>query len=394
MITNKYRLSFMFALVSLLFVTREAESQPQDALEKLKAQHKVTDISMGSNGVPTLLVGKLTPADAKGTPEEITFQFFEENKALYKMHFPAKELKVQRTSKDELNMTHIRLRQQYEGVEVYGGELITHFNSRGELQSVNGNFLTDINIPIAPSISQEVAEMVMMDDLHSNFGSVKPEVPERQLLVYPFEEKVHLVWNFNIILRTPTGRWEYFVDAHNGKIVYKANRMRYGREKSIIPDTLNKRHEGSGGGQLPDSEKRIFEKGKPSQIPDTLKKAIGGGIRSGQLPPSNQKLFEKETLFQKAEPSKEVSGGGVKSGQLPASEQRIFMKESPFPEVETLKKLTRESMAVSATIYDSWWTNRVDNDGDGCYAGAIATDRARLNWGSGFSWLYRFTGSL
>ena len=44
------------------------------------------------------------------------------------------------------------------------------------------------------------------------------------------------------------------------------------------------------------------------------------------------------------------------------------------------EELTSQDVLLQATIYQAWWTNRVDNDGDGCYAGTIATDRARLNW--------------
>ena len=41
--------------------------------------------------------------------------------------------------------------------------------------------------------------------------------------------------------------------------------------------------------------------------------------------------------------------------------------------------LSQDPCPVRPTIYDAWWTNQQDSDGDGCFAGTNS-DYARLNW--------------
>jgi len=214
----------LFALPNL------ATAQKRLALEALQSRYRVTSFSFDSNGIPDMLVGKLMPANANGkTLEVITFQFFEESKDVYKLHEPSKELKVERVSKDMLQKTHIRLRQQYKGVPVYGGELITHFDSTGALVCVNGTVVPNIDMNVTPKVSEAKARKVIRDELLQLYDVRKSDIQKVGLLAYPLENKMVLAWDFTAYYNTDsqTGDWEYFIDATTRRILQKLTRIRY-----------------------------------------------------------------------------------------------------------------------------------------------------------------------
>ena len=227
---NKFNFTLFLVIVLCTVLNPSTMWSQESPVAKLKRVYKVRNITFDKQGIPRWLDGNLTPKGVQGDAKEKTYKFFEENKDLYKMQNPANELKVISVVKDPDNRTYIRLKQLYKGIDVYGSELITHFNEKNELETVNGDFLTGITISVTPAITQEVAEKKMMNELHAKFVSVVPEVQTKRLLIYPFENKVYLTWHFVVRFGTPVpGWWEYFVDALNGNIIYKADRMRWSK---------------------------------------------------------------------------------------------------------------------------------------------------------------------
>ena len=154
---------------------------------------------------------------------------------------PASELRLKRTQSDDLGMKHLRFEQYYNGLRVIGGELVTHFTEDGILKTVNGNFEPEINIGTSPSIQDQEAIQAAQRDLESFFGKGNPG--QAELVVFPWEGNYFLAWRLFLYSDTPMGRWEYFVDASNGDIIYKANRIMnandIGTGIGVMGDTLN-----------------------------------------------------------------------------------------------------------------------------------------------------------
>ena len=50
-----------------------------------------------------------------------------------------RELKLLKETKDNLGMNHLKYNQRWQGVPVYGGQIIVHLNSKQAITSINGN---------------------------------------------------------------------------------------------------------------------------------------------------------------------------------------------------------------------------------------------------------------
>jgi len=99
------------------------------SMSKLKANSSgQTKIQWSKQGVPAFMTGNFPSMHPKGPGAEAALSFLNEYRDLFKLKDAAQEFKHSRTDKDNLGFTHVRLRQQYKGIPVHGGELITHFN--------------------------------------------------------------------------------------------------------------------------------------------------------------------------------------------------------------------------------------------------------------------------
>ena len=130
--------------------------------------------------------------------------------------------------------TRVRLRQHYKGVPVYGAEVVVHLNARGEGESFNGTYY-DIQeqINVTPGVSMSSVLQIVETQLGGNSRPRNLTLMERKLIQHErplatlcvFQDK-SLVKKFVLayhIVSTPSvhQRWEYFVDAHTGKLLHK-----------------------------------------------------------------------------------------------------------------------------------------------------------------------------
>ncbi len=213
------------ALLLLLVVVVYAASNEEGpaGVNHLRRSPMVTHYLEDNQAVPTFVSGRLAEKVARGTEAAAAIRFFEDNKSAYRMTDPQKELSVTRIETDDLGMRHVRFKQQYQGLPVIGGELIAHFTRDDLLKTVNGHYQADLNLDITPKLTSADATAIAESDLESFFGKGNPATPE--LVVFPWEGTNYLAWRLFIHSDTPMGRWEYFVDAGTGEVIYKANRI-------------------------------------------------------------------------------------------------------------------------------------------------------------------------
>ncbi len=212
--------------ISILFlcgIIGAAEDGPILGPNKLKADKSVTTYRESDKGIPFYVEGLLSNEKARGNEVDIAIRFFENNKGAYRMAAPAEELKARKIDEDVLGMRHLRLDQQYQGVRVLGGNLIAHFNSSGQLKTVNGSYYHDIELNIIPAITGAEAISTASANLKSFFGDGTPNDPE--LVVFPWDEEYFLCWRLFLFSDSPMGRWEYLIDAENGDVIFSANRI-------------------------------------------------------------------------------------------------------------------------------------------------------------------------
>jgi Zn-dependent metalloprotease len=190
---------------------------------ELKQVQAVSTYQIGSSGIPVYVEGALATAAASNDEYRTVQAFLEANKSAYKMSDPADEIVQVRTDVDQIGMRHVRLQQEYRGLPVIGGQMVAHFTADGVLQTVNGTYLPKIDLETVASIASDRAITLGRDDLKTFFGDGEPG--DAELVVFPWEGTNYLAWRFFLHSSTPMGRWEYFVDARSGEVIYKANRI-------------------------------------------------------------------------------------------------------------------------------------------------------------------------
>ena len=245
-------------------------------ITKLTTETGATTLQDSETGRLRFVSGRLSGPVADGQEIEATVRFLNENKSAYLMKDPAQEVLAQRIDVDPLGMRHVRLDQQYQGLPVYGGGLIAHFSKDNALTAINGTYVEGIEIDTDPQVTSDQAVQRASSDLQSFFGAGEPNRPE--LIVFPWEGNTYIAWRMELFSDTPMGRWEYFVDAKTGEVIFKANRI-------MDVDAI-----GTGTGVMGSARTHIDTDYNGSQyrmIDNTRQAANNPHGHDGQMPPGN-----------------------------------------------------------------------------------------------------------
>ena len=213
-------LSFLFSFNSS-FGKNANDAQPGQ--NSLRADPTVTLYHESEKGFPDFVEGRFAEQVAAGSEMAAATDFFVKHSDAYKMTDPAGELEAGRLDIDELGMRHLRINQRYKGLKVIGAELIAHFTKDGVLKTVNGTYEPKIDVTTTPQLALSSAEQIAVGDLATFFGKGAPR--DGELVVFPWEGTNYLTWRMFLYSDVPMGRWEYFVDAITGDVIFKANRI-------------------------------------------------------------------------------------------------------------------------------------------------------------------------
>ncbi len=214
-------------LLSFLLVYSTTVGQASDDAKfgpnLLRNDKKVEVYHQDGRGVPTFVKGDLSEPTVKGSEVSTLIDFLEKHRGAYRIESPAQEMSLRKNEVDAIGMRHLRLDQLYRGLKVVGSEITAHFSSDGRLRTVSGHTEPDLSIDVSPMVDANFASSTALQDLKSFFGAGKPSEPD--LVIFPWEGTSYLSYRLFIYSDTPMGRWEYFVDAKSGEIIFKANRI-------------------------------------------------------------------------------------------------------------------------------------------------------------------------
>lgn len=182
------------------------------------------------------LSGKLTK-DMSGV-----YKFLNDNKAKFGVENAEKEFVELKSMDDDLGFTHIKIQQVVDGIPVYGDEYIIHFNKDGEVYAANGTFdasarknKADKAKFIKPSKAMDIAKaQVTFDELEME--------PTAKLYLYNTDNEYVPVYEVRVNFISPEpGDWHLFINAVDGSIVHKYNRIvsasATGSGKGVLGDT-------------------------------------------------------------------------------------------------------------------------------------------------------------
>jgi Zn-dependent metalloprotease len=145
---------------------------------------------------------------------------------------PENEFRLRTASTDEQGNQHFRMDQVFQGVPVYGSEIILHTKG-SSLQFMNGRYEATPTVSITPTISFEQARdaaegafgksLVRTNWTPEHLRLIGGEPFKAELVVYIQNEKAHLAWQCTLrpnVLK----RMEYLVDAHTGAVLNAMDR--------------------------------------------------------------------------------------------------------------------------------------------------------------------------
>lgn len=161
-------------------------------------------------------------AVTSGTPDEISIAFISAYRRLFKLQDPINELKVSKIQTDSLGMTHVRLTQQYKGIEVWPADINVHLNQDGDVYLVQGRYAK------TPS---DVVQHARLDEVDA-LGVVSKDVGmaidnlrnfRTKLIIYcGLSDSPRLAYQIDADISVDNA-WQYVVDAQNGKILEKTS---------------------------------------------------------------------------------------------------------------------------------------------------------------------------
>jgi Zn-dependent metalloprotease len=179
-----------------------ARAAARAALQNLKnyATGGVTALAARETGAYSFVRagGVLVTDNALATPEARAFGFLGQHGALIGMSTTeqsiaagvpalpgtkASKLQAAKVTTDELGNKHVRLSQSYQGLPVFGAQVVVHMNNQG-ITAVNGNFVPDVAVTTTPAITAQKAGQIATGLLRKQLGNLAFSVGKTELSVY------------------------------------------------------------------------------------------------------------------------------------------------------------------------------------------------------------------
>lgn len=209
-----------------------------DRLEKTVDQLRINYSK--TNQTPIFIKGKTplhkaslqhTKAEAK---TQAAFDFLSENQDLLQIKDAKTEFQFRTQTTDDLGQTHIRLDQYYQGIPVWASDVVVHLKDNG-VSIFNGRYQPTPNLnSVEPKVQLDKAVQKVEKDLET-FTKIQPLSHKIQHLMehsgqlhrlvvfpHPVTYETNLAWHITYF-PDMTQRWEYFVDAETGELLFKYN---------------------------------------------------------------------------------------------------------------------------------------------------------------------------
>ncbi len=151
------------------------------------------------------------------------------------------DIQVRRTDNDSDAVSHVRVQERFKGVPVFLGEAIAHVRPDGVVASVTDNFVKGISetLSVVPSIGRDraVARAVLAHGCESCLTAA----PEADLMVLRHARADHLAWRVQLRREDGTDATSmpvYFVDAHDGALIWTYDNLQTGTGNSLYSGTV------------------------------------------------------------------------------------------------------------------------------------------------------------
>ncbi|TCP58136.1 putative secreted protein (Por secretion system target) [Tumebacillus sp. BK434] len=220
-------------------------------------------------GVPNFVQGKMSDKKLRNTNDAVAI--LEENKALFDMESASNEVNLMDESVDELGMKMFKFQQTYQGIPVFGNEVIVHADKNGVASSINGYYDPEVKRSgLKTKVKLTADEAIAAAKADTGLANIEHfDIAKSDKYFYQSKNGAyHLV--YLVTLSTLEGAepayWDVFVDAQNGKIVDKLNKVydahAVGSGKGVLGATRSLNTDSyTGGYYLRDITKPMYSTG-------------------------------------------------------------------------------------------------------------------------------------
>lgn len=145
-----------------------------------------------------------------------------------------------KTETDNLGMRHVRLNQTYQGVPVFGGQIIRHFDANGNERSTSGKLIENIDVNAIPQISEEEAinkaKTLWKEQFNLDNATVKKSklyIFNKSLFAFKKTDATnYLVWQIELYQDQIFHEF-YFINAHTGELVQQITGMQTAVDRNV-----------------------------------------------------------------------------------------------------------------------------------------------------------------
>lgn len=159
------------------------------------------------------------------TPEERAWNFVMKNADKFKLKDrPENVLKHHFTYNTE-EVSVVRYRQFYKDIPVDKNEIVVVMNGAGEVVQVTNNILP---IPNTLLTTSRISEKAVLGTVLAHFNRVQlDESPKISRSIHIKNARTYFVYQVNVKLNEPYGRYTAYVDAQSGKIIEVKDELMY-----------------------------------------------------------------------------------------------------------------------------------------------------------------------
>lgn len=196
----------------------QVSSEQQSLLERI-AQSTGINPSVhwdAMHHTPRFIEGKLTQS-SNDNKIKIARNFLRNYQNLFRIVDAENEFSISKEFADEMGKTHIRFQQQYQGVPVWGSEIIVHLDPDGSIYCVGGRTIPTPEVSVHPTIDSRTAVTMVMALFPADYSLLSIG-----RCVYTRNTAPKLAWKAEVV-GGPDKAYLVFLDAITGELLLRFN---------------------------------------------------------------------------------------------------------------------------------------------------------------------------
>lgn len=168
----------------------------------------------------------LAADDTAARPEVRASAFLQRYGSVMGIRDAATELRAVKVVPDAFGMTHVRMDQYYNGLPVFGAQVVVHMNGQG-ITGVNGTFVPNVNVDTAPAVSREAALAGAGESVSTANPNVEVVPAASNLAIYRtgllegYVGQDHLA--YNVVVEGEGVKEQVWIDAQTGKVLNRVS---------------------------------------------------------------------------------------------------------------------------------------------------------------------------